>query len=63
MSDELRPEYKFDYGKAKPNRSAAKLKQGGRMIVLEPEVAKVFQNSREVNAVLKALLKTMPKGE
>ena len=61
MSDELREEYDFDYRKAKPNRFAAKLQDGGRMVVLEPEIAAVFQNSQEVNAVLKALLQTMPK--
>ena len=60
MSDDLRPEYKFDYRKAKPNRFAAKLKKGGRMVLLDPEIAEVFRDSKEVNAVLKALLKTMP---
>jgi hypothetical protein len=60
MSDELRSEYEFDYRKAKPNRFAAGLKQGGRMVVLDPEVAEVFRNSQDVNAVLKALLQTMP---
>jgi hypothetical protein len=60
MSDDLRPEYQFDYRQAKPNRFAAGLSQGGRMIVLEPEVAAVFRNSQDVNAVLRALLQTMP---
>ena len=40
MSDELRPEYQFDYTQAKPNRFAAKLKKGGCLVVLEPEVAR-----------------------
>jgi hypothetical protein len=60
MSDDLRPEYKFDYRKAKPNRFAAGLTQGGRLVVLDAEVAAVFRESSDVNAVLKALLKTMP---
>ena len=60
MSDELRPEYDFDYGKAKPNRFAAGLKKGGRVVVLDPEVAAVFRSSQDVNAVLRALLQTMP---
>jgi hypothetical protein len=63
MSNELRPEYEFDYRKAKPNRFAAKLKKGGRLVVLDPEIAEVFQDSKDVNAVLKALLHTMPKGK
>jgi hypothetical protein len=53
-------EYQFDYSKAKPNRFAAKLKNGGRLVVLNPEVAAVFAGSEIVNAVLKALLQTMP---
>ncbi len=60
MSDELRDEYQFDYRQAKPNRFAAAMKKGGRLIVLDPEVAVVFQQSDAVNAVLRALLQTMP---
>ena len=60
MSDELRPEYQFDYSKAKPNRFAAPLKKGGRLVVLDPEVAAVFPASDVVNSVLRALLQTMP---
>jgi hypothetical protein len=60
MSDELREEYQFDYRQAKPNRFAAGLREGGRLVVLEPEVAAAFQKSETVNAVLRALLQTMP---
>ena len=60
MSDELRPEYEFDYRQAKPNRFAADLKPGGRIIVLEPEVAQVFHNSEDVNALLRAVMQAMP---
>ena len=60
MGDELRDEYQFDYSKAKPNRFAAKLKKGGRLVILDPEVAAVFSGSEAVNSVLKALLLTMP---
>jgi hypothetical protein len=59
-NDELRPEYQFDYGKSKPNRFAAKMKKGGRLVVLEPEVAAVFQDSEDVNKALRALVKAMP---
>ena len=61
MSNDLRPEYDFDYRKAKPNRFAAGLKKGGRLIVLEPEVADAFRESHDVNEVLRALLNAMPK--
>lgn len=61
MSDELRSEYEFDYEQAKPNRFAAKMQKGSRLVVLDPEVAAAFEGSETVNAVLKALLKTMPE--
>jgi hypothetical protein len=61
MNDELREEYQFDYRQARPNRFAAGLQKGGRLVVLDPEVAAAFRESEEVNAVLRALLQTMPK--
>lgn len=60
MQDQLRDEYQFDYSQAKPNRFAARLKKGGRLVVLDPEVAAAFTGSDSVNAVLKALIQTMP---
>lgn len=61
MNDEPRNEYQFDYKQAKSNRFAANLQNGGRLVVLDPEVAAVFESSDTVNAVLKALLRTMPQ--
>lgn len=61
MVDELRDDYQFDYSQAKPNRFASNLPKGGRLVVLDPEVAAVFDGSEAVNAVLKALLHTMPR--
>ena len=58
--DDLLPEYHFDYSKAKPNRFAAKLKSGGRMVELEPDVAAVFETREQVNSALRALISTMP---
>ena len=60
MDDELREEYALDYATAKPNRFASKVKKGGRLVVLDPEVAAAFSSSESVNVVLKALLQTMP---
>ena len=57
MSDELRDEYNFDYQQAKPNRFAAGVKAGGRLVALEPEVAAAFPGSAEVNAALKVLIR------
>lgn len=57
---ELQSEYHFDYRKARPNRFAAKYKAGSRVVVLDPDIAKVFTTPDSVNAVLRALLETMP---
>ncbi len=54
-------DHKFDYRQAKPNRFASGLAKGGRLVVLDPEVAAVFHDSKDVNAVLRALLATMPE--
>jgi hypothetical protein len=58
---EMLPEYRFDYRKARPNRFAARLKQGSRAVVLDPDVAAVFSTPASVNAVLRALIETMPR--
>jgi hypothetical protein len=57
---ELKPEYRFDYTKAKPNRFAGQLPEGSVADLLDPDVASVFQNAESVNNVLRALLTTMP---
>src|SRR5437762_1123457 len=59
--DEMLPEYDFDYRKARPNRFALRGEGGHLMVVLDPDVARVFTTSATVNAVLRALITTMPK--
>jgi hypothetical protein len=59
--DEMLREYRFDYSKARPNRFAARFKSGSRAIVLDPDVAAVFLTPQSVNAVLRALIDTMPQ--
>lgn len=59
--DDLQPEYEFDYSKARPNRFAAQLAPGSRVITLDPDVAAVFTTPESVNTVLRALIKTMPQ--
>ena len=59
-SDELRPEYHFDYRKARPNRFATACPPGGRLVVLDPDVARVFTTAEEVNSALRALITTAP---
>jgi hypothetical protein len=52
----LRSEYRFDYSKSKPNRFAAKMTEGTVAVVLEPDVAAVFQSSDAVNAFLRSVI-------
>lgn len=53
--DDLRDEYALDYAKSKPNRFAAKLK-GTTVVVLQPDVAEVFQSSKAVNDLLRSAI-------
>jgi hypothetical protein len=55
--EELRDEYALDYAKSKPNRFAAKLK-GTTVVVLQPDVAEVFQSSKAVNDLLRSAIVT-----
>jgi hypothetical protein len=59
--DDLLPEYRFDYRQARPNRFAAPSGQKRVAVVLDAEVARVFTTSESVNAVLRALIDTMPQ--
>ena len=59
--DELRGEYRLDYAKAKPNRFAGQQDEPRVVVVLDPEVAEVFETPDSVNEVLRALIKTMPR--
>ncbi len=61
MSDDMLKEYRFDYSKARPNRLAARAKQGYLTILLDPDVAAVFTTAESVNTALRALIAVMPK--
>ncbi|MCX6068127.1 MAG: hypothetical protein NT121_20655 [Chloroflexi bacterium] len=63
---EMSAEYKFDYNKAKPNRFADRMQSAPRfaeqiVVVLDPDVAKIFTSGEEVNQALRALISAMPK--
>jgi len=60
QDDEMLPEYRLDYSKSRPNRFAARIKHGGRLVLIEPDVAEVFATPESVNTVLRALIKAMP---
>ena len=55
-AEEMRKEYRFDYAKSKPNRFAAKMEQGTIAIVLDPDVAAVFETSESVNTLLRSVI-------
>ena len=54
-------EYRFDYGKAKPNRFASRMKDSPLVAMIDPDVAKVFATAEQVNNALRALISAMPK--
>jgi hypothetical protein len=55
------PEYRFDYSKAKPNRFAADIKEGSIAVVLEPDVASIFDSSESVNQLLRSVIAALPE--
>ncbi len=59
-TDDLRPEYDFDYSKARPNRFAGRIDKGQVVVLLDPDISEVFTTPESVNAVLRALITTMP---
>jgi len=60
-SDTMGREYKFDYGKAKPNRFAARVDQHRTVVVLDPDIAEVFTTPESVNKMLRTLIAAMPQ--
>ena len=58
--DDLRPEYRFDYRKAKPNRFAAEAVKGGFVVLVDEDIAEVFQTPESIKVVLRALIAAMP---
>lgn len=58
---DMASEYRFDYSKAKPNRYAGRMKDSPLVAVIDPDVAKVFTTTEQVNNALRALISAMPK--
>lgn len=58
---EMASEYKLDYRKAKPNRFAARMKDEPLIVMIEPDIAKVFTSAEQVNKALRALISAMPE--
>lgn len=60
LRDDLRPEYRLDYGKARPNRFAGARTRRQVVVLLDPDVSKVFTTPEAVNDALRALLGCIP---
>ena len=58
---EMESEYRFDYRKAKPNRFAEKMQSEPLVVMIEPDIAKVFKTPEQVNKALRALISAMPE--
>ena len=59
-AEDMRPEYDFDYSKARPNPYAARLKDRVA-VVLDPDVAAVFPTSEAVNTLLRSVVAAVPR--
>jgi hypothetical protein len=62
-SDDLQPHYDFDYAKARPNRFATRFAEGALAVVLDPDVARVFDSAEAVNSFLRSAISAMPAAE
>ena len=58
---DMASEYRFDYSKAKPNRFAKRMKDEPLIVMIEPDVAKVFTSAEQVNKALRALISAIPE--
>ncbi|MDP2833948.1 MAG: hypothetical protein Q8Q28_11795 [Pseudomonadota bacterium] len=55
-SDDLRPEYDFDFSKAVRGKYYKQYMESSNVVVLESDVAARFPNAAAVNAALRAML-------
>ena len=63
MKPLMREEYRLDYSRAKPNRFASGLEKHSLAVVLDPDVAAVFQSSESVNALSRSVIAALPGPE
>ena len=59
--NQMRREYEFDYTKARPNRFASRMPGDVVAVVLEPDVAQVFDTSKSVNRLLRSVISSVPR--
>ena len=57
VNDTLRPEYRReDFGPMVRGKYAARLKESSNIVVLDPDLAQAFPNTKAVNDALRGLL-------
>jgi len=57
--EQMRAEYRFDYANAVRGKYLERLvEEGAVVVVLEPDVAKVFSTSAAVNEALRGMIKS-----
>jgi hypothetical protein len=61
QGDSMRPEYRFDYAKARPNRFAGRVDRQQLVVLIDPDISQVFSTPESVNTALRALITAMPK--
>ena len=59
-SDGLRTEFELDYGQSRRNRFASRMSGTTLAVVLEPDVARVFDLSEAVNRLLRSVISALP---
>lgn len=57
----LAREYRFDYAKSKANRFAKRVRRDAVVVILDSDVAAVFRDPKQVNALLRATIAAVQK--
>mgnify|MGYP000260874764 CR=1 FL=1 len=57
----LESEYRFNYARSKTNRFVDRPRVPQVVVVLAPDVAEVFKDGESVNAVLRSIVKALPR--
>lgn len=57
----MRPEYRLDYAKARPNRFAGRVDRQQLVVLIDSDISEVFSTPESVNAALRALITAMPR--
>jgi hypothetical protein len=58
--DSRKASRRFDYSKSRPNRFAAGAERDVLVVVLDPDVASVFQSWESVNSLLRSVISALP---